>query len=368
MFRPARVHELHQGPVKGLDVGAGLMASGGADGVVRIIADTGDHAGSYRHTDLVNAVAIAPNRVASVAKDGTIRVWHEGSGRSYVLGEHDHWVMALAWSPDTGRIATGSEDGTLRIWDTEGPGVRTIPVGASVNGVAWAGETIAAVTGDRRLLLFDDTGRLQHQDRTAHQMLWAVALTPGGARVAWTGRDRMLRIAAPGDEPTVVPAHAAQVWSVTWSGDRLVTASGDRTVCLWSAAGEPLERIPVPVWARRAVLSGHSVAVAGEDGTVRAFDDDGVPADAPVAARVPMYPERCDHRDARFEQAAMARCEECGSHEELRLCVTCGHVGCCESQLAHGTKHWEATGHPVTIPVAPGPVRWRWCYEDDMYV
>ena len=54
--------------------------------------------------------------------------------------------------------------------------------------------------------------------------------------------------------------------------------------------------------------------------------------------------------------------------EEARLCVTCGYVGCCESQLAHGTKHWLETGHPNTIPVPVREFGWRWCYADDMYV
>lgn len=369
MFRPARVHELHAGPVKALDVAHGLLASGGADGVVRIVDDAGDHAGSYRHADLVNGVAIAPDRVASVARDHTVRVWHRASARSYVLGEHDHWAMTIAWSPDRHRLATGSEDGTIRIWEPEGARVRTISVGSPVNGVAWSPGVLAAVTGDRRLLLFDDEGRLQHEDRSAGQMLWSVALSPDGDRVAWTGRDRMLRLAAPGGAATAVAAHAAQVWSVTWSDTgRVITAGADGTVSLWTREGAATERITLPTWARRAVLAGFTVAVAGEDGTVRAFDDDGLPADLPPPARIPMYPDHCDHWDPQVEVAPVQRCEECGSVEELRLCVTCGHVGCCESQLAHGTKHWEATGHPITVPVAPGPIRWRWCYEDDMYV
>lgn len=366
MLRPARVHELHAGAVKALDAAHGLLASGGADGVVRIIADTGDHAGSYRHADIVNAVAIAPGRVASGSRDRTVRVWRQESGRSYILGEHDHWVMAVAWSPDGERIVSGSEDGTIRLWEPERADVRVIPAGGTVNGVAWGDGFIAAVTGNRRLLLFDESGDLLRQEDGAEQMLWSVAVAPDGQRVAWVGRDRRLRIT--GEDTITVPAHGAQIWGVTWSGGRILTASADRTVRVWSDRGEAIEVLTLPVWARRAVATGGSIAVAAEDGTVRAFDDDGNPPPTPAAVPAAMYPDRCDHWDPQIERAPVDRCEECGSAEELRLCITCGHVGCCESQLAHGTHHWEATGHPCTIPVAPGPIRWRWCYQDDMYV
>ncbi|MCH7670440.1 MAG: UBP-type zinc finger domain-containing protein [Acidobacteria bacterium] len=40
------------------------------------------------------------------------------------------------------------------------------------------------------------------------------------------------------------------------------------------------------------------------------------------------------------------------SSHEGRLCVTCGHLGCSESQLTHGTKHWLESGHPNT-PMNP---------------
>jgi uncharacterized UBP type Zn finger protein len=91
-------------------------------------------------------------------------------------------------------------------------------------------------------------------------------------------------------------------------------------------------------------------------------------APPPRVIEIPETPASCPHWDPQVEETSKDRCEECGSTEELRLCVTCGHVGCCESQLAHGTKHWVESGHPNTTPAAPGPLRWKWCYQDDMYV
>jgi uncharacterized UBP type Zn finger protein len=52
----------------------------------------------------------------------------------------------------------------------------------------------------------------------------------------------------------------------------------------------------------------------------------------------------------------------------LRLCLECGHVGCCDdSPNTHATKHNRATTHPVIRSFEPGE-RWRYCYPDDFFV
>ena len=62
-------------------------------------------------------------------------------------------------------------------------------------------------------------------------------------------------------------------------------------------------------------------------------------------------------------------CEEClkagGRWVHLRLCLTCGHVGCCDSSPGrHATKHFHHTNHPVVASFELGE-RWAWCYIDD---
>jgi phosphoenolpyruvate-protein phosphotransferase len=61
-------------------------------------------------------------------------------------------------------------------------------------------------------------------------------------------------------------------------------------------------------------------------------------------------------------------CEEClaagSSWVHLRLCLTCGHVGCCDSSPGrHATRHAQASSHPVIASYEPGE-RWAWCYAD----
>jgi uncharacterized UBP type Zn finger protein len=48
----------------------------------------------------------------------------------------------------------------------------------------------------------------------------------------------------------------------------------------------------------------------------------------------------------------------------LRLCLSCGHVACCDSSPhRHATHHHGESGHPVMRSFEPGE-QWRWCYED----
>ena len=65
-------------------------------------------------------------------------------------------------------------------------------------------------------------------------------------------------------------------------------------------------------------------------------------------------------------------CEEClaagGTWVHLRLCLSCGHVGCCDSSPGkHATAHFHETGHPVMQSFQPGE-DWRWCYIDAQMV
>ena len=52
----------------------------------------------------------------------------------------------------------------------------------------------------------------------------------------------------------------------------------------------------------------------------------------------------------------------------LRLCLTCGNVGCCDSSPnRHARAHAFTFGHPVVQSFEPGE-DWRWCYVDEAYV
>lgn len=77
------------------------------------------------------------------------------------------------------------------------------------------------------------------------------------------------------------------------------------------------------------------------------------------------------HRDRPVQPSAHG-CSEClasGSPwVHLRLCLTCGHVGCCDSSPnRHASRHHHETGHPVVRSYEPGEA-WGYCYVDDAVV
>jgi hypothetical protein len=87
----------------------------------------------------------------------------------------------------------------------------------------------------------------------------------------------------------------------------------------------------------------------------------------------PAMASSCRHLDSiRNVEPSSKGCEEClkmgDTWVHLRLCLACGHVGCCDSSKnKHATKHFHATQHPIVQSFEPGE-DWKWCYADGMVV
>ncbi len=79
----------------------------------------------------------------------------------------------------------------------------------------------------------------------------------------------------------------------------------------------------------------------------------------------------CQHLDRIQDVSPMTDgCEEClklgDTWLHLRLCLTCGHVGCCDdSKNKHATAHFHSTEHPIIESLEPGE-SWRWCFIDEL--
>jgi uncharacterized UBP type Zn finger protein len=80
----------------------------------------------------------------------------------------------------------------------------------------------------------------------------------------------------------------------------------------------------------------------------------------------------CTHLNQINEVTPSAEgCEDClrtgGRWLHLRLCMGCGHVGCCDdSPNRHATKHFNQTRHPVIKSFEPGE-DWGWCFVDEVF-
>jgi Zn-finger in ubiquitin-hydrolases and other protein len=79
----------------------------------------------------------------------------------------------------------------------------------------------------------------------------------------------------------------------------------------------------------------------------------------------------CSHLDQIHDVTPSADgCEDClrigSGWVHLRLCLSCGHSGCCDSSPnRHATAHSRASGHPLVRSLEPGE-DWMWCYVDEV--
>jgi uncharacterized UBP type Zn finger protein len=98
---------------------------------------------------------------------------------------------------------------------------------------------------------------------------------------------------------------------------------------------------------------------------------DRVDTNQTVELQVTAQAPGCSHLDqVRPVRPSAAGCEECletgGWWVNLRICMICGRVGCCDASPGkHATAHYHASGHPIVRSMEPGET-WGWCYEDQV--
>ena len=82
-------------------------------------------------------------------------------------------------------------------------------------------------------------------------------------------------------------------------------------------------------------------------------------------------PQKCTHlNQVAIRTTDKTVCEDCiktgDTWVHLRLCLSCGHVGCCDSSKnKHATKHFHRSKHPLIRSIEPGE-DWIWYYLDDL--
>lgn len=86
-----------------------------------------------------------------------------------------------------------------------------------------------------------------------------------------------------------------------------------------------------------------------------------------VGMSTAMQESMCPHAPKHTVTPHAEACERCGETENLRMCMECGFVGCCESHAGHNAEHYRLTGHAV-IKVLPLERSWFvWCYACAKY-
>lgn len=86
-----------------------------------------------------------------------------------------------------------------------------------------------------------------------------------------------------------------------------------------------------------------------------------------------LFTKGCTHiyeiNDVTPSSEGCGKCLEMGdTWVNLRLCLICGHVGCCDnSKNKHATKHFHETKHPMMVSYERGE-NWTWCFVDEVSI
>jgi WD40 repeat protein len=247
----------HQSPITALVAGAGLVASGGADGKI-LLWDLPE--GKILHTltaaPFVRGLALAPDGklLASVGDDAVVQLWDTATGKPGLkLAGAKDWLRAVAFSPDGKSVAAAGHDGRLRLWETATgkplldvsvtpPPPANTPATAApvISALAFSpdSKTLAAGGSDAQVSLFQTAdGKLVRSLAGHTSAISAVAFHPGGAFLVSASKDRTLRLWNPANGQLIkaLEGHTSWVQGVAFlhQGTRLASVSADQTVRLW---------------------------------------------------------------------------------------------------------------------------------------
>ena len=143
-----------------------------------------------QHEGPLTCIAWQPDaeRIASGAKDGTVRIWFARSGKQLAWTDQGGQLTALAWRPDGGLLASASTNGSLLVWEAT-PGTEP---GLFLNGatpildVGWStdGTRLAVARQDGRIDLYDV--------KTRARISRFEGFEGGAVRLAWSPDNRRL--------------------------------------------------------------------------------------------------------------------------------------------------------------------------------
>jgi WD40 repeat protein len=287
------------------DPAGGLVALGtpaGKAGVFRF--PSGKPVWVWDWSGPVTAVEFSPDGRKVVFGGTVVRVWDLDAGR-FVTPElkHPRPAYAVGFAPDGNRLVTAAGDNIARVYDLTGEPaatpVLTTPHSPSTSPnrlspcpprFADGGRILVTVPNSRTLRGTESTTGHPRFEHTAPRYFSIISIPPDGQSV-WVGDGQTgigaYQVDLDGTRrPTVLP-HTNSVFAIAFTADgrSLVTASGDRTVCVWDPATGRQRFAPLPhaasVLAAACSADGRVIASAEDGGLIRVW---AVPAGAPVRA------------------------------------------------------------------------------------
>ena len=240
------------------------------------------------HNHWVSAVAITPDgkQFVSASDDQTLKVWDLQSGQElHTLRGHSNGVTAVAITPDGTQVVSASDDQTLKVWDLQsGQELHTLRGHKDwITAVAITpdGTQVVSASVDQTLKVWDlRTGQEQRTLRGHSHRVSAVAITPDSKQVVSASVDQTLKVwdLRTGQEQRTLRGHRHRVSAVaiTPDGKQVVSASGDQTLKVWDLrTGQDLRTLRGHHdWVNAVAVTpdGKHVVSASIDQTLKVWD------------------------------------------------------------------------------------------------
>ena len=216
----------------------GRLASGGADGTIRLWDSNGQLRESLSQGSPVTALAVWNGRLASAGKNSTISLWDSDGTPRESLSQGSE-IRSLAVSLDGQRLASGDIDGNIKIWEAgAGARMKQLKQRGPVTSLAVFPDGALGAGGDDKdgtINLWDSDGKPRRPLSQGSPLTALMALPDG--RLVSGDKDNTVKVwpKEGTDKPTVLSHDRAVRALVALPDGRLAIGGADGTIRLWDS-------------------------------------------------------------------------------------------------------------------------------------
>ena len=239
------------------------------------------------HKDWVWSVSFSPDgqMLATASKDQTVKLWQLKGKELQILSAHESAINRAIFSPDGQMLATASQDKSVKFWSMAGKELQAFKgfdskltdIGFSRNG-----DKFATATSEGNVTIWHRSGEKIKNFNNPKDWIWSVSFSPDDRTIAATSTtEKAVKLwSVDGNLKAVLKGHIDGVNGVSFSpdGQRIATASWDRTVRLWSKEGQEIATLKGHSDGVHSVVFSHdgqTIASTSEDKTAKIWTREG---------------------------------------------------------------------------------------------
>ena len=211
------------------------------------------------YKDWVWSVSFSPDGqiLATASKDKSVKLWQLKGKKLQILSAHEAAINRAIFSPDGQMIATASYDQSVKFWSRDGKELQALKgFDSKLTDIGFSrkGDKFATATSGGNVTVWQRNGEKIKTFNNPKDWIWSVSFSPDDLTLAATSTtEKAVKLwSVDGKKTAVLKGHTDGVNGVSFSpdGQRIASASWDRTVKLWSKEGKEI-----------ATLKGHKDAV-----------------------------------------------------------------------------------------------------------